>query len=102
MNDDYDFDDANATVMAKHASPVITHESSTACWDVPAARCGYVAGVVKDGQDEMWASYQSQLPFRSSAYVVVMMMILAFLLFGAYSAYRRGEFRRVKDESVIA
>ena len=87
---DYDFNDANATVMANHASPVMVHDSSTACWLVPAARCGYVTGVAKDGHEEMFASYQAQLPFRSSVYAVVMILILACLLFGAYSAYRRG------------
>ena len=60
------------------------------CHSVPIASCGFVTGVAKDGQDDMWASYQAQLPFRSSVYGIVMILILAFLLFGAYSAYRRG------------
>lgn len=61
------------------------------CHAVPVASYGFVTGVSKDGQDMMWAEYQSQLPFRSSVYAVVTILILASFLLAALLAYRRGE-----------
>lgn len=101
MNDDYDFDDANATVMAKHPSSP-PGQGSHGCFEVPIARCGRIPGVALDSQDESWAEYQAQLPFLSLVYAVVTILILASFLLAAFLAYRRGEFRRVVDESVIA